>query len=447
MSHSQTGHESVQESQQTPNRPGNGPARSAHNTVFVTLCVLVFAVGLSSLKSSIWNASVVSGYELAFVLIYRLLLRKSSGDAASGKVNSIISIAVAAWFVSITISLFASPLGVAWTGLGLLRYQQTIFHVVFFMAVREFFSRYRLPVHWVLLVIPASCFVVVLVMAYLLLKLDNYDVATGEQWFTYPPLNTHIRHTGYQVAAGVSALMVFFLAGGRVLVSRGPLLLLMIVLCAFLLWMGGRGSIFSVLAAFLLLAAALCVKGVRSRDLWLAFSVSIAAGLVLSEWLAVFDWNGVLDLVARTAGAKDLNQMGTGRLGLWLTSWESVKDHLLFGLGPQGYLLMPNRIFGIQPHSFLVQFLVEWGLVGGLLFSALLVYAFYRGFLTHIVQAKGDVDIAALSAGTMIVALTVHGLVDGTYYHPQPSLYLALGFAVWTLPRRAGRASAVAEAR
>ena len=56
--------------------------------------------------------------------------------------------------------------------------------------------------------------------------------------------------------------------------------------------------------------------------------------------------------------------------------------------------------------------------------------------MTHIVHAGRDLDIAALSAGTMIVALTIHGLVDGTYYHPQPSFYLALGFAIWTLPRR-----------
>ena len=444
----------MKSAQQTPNRPGNGPARSAHNMVFVTLCVLVFAAGLSSLKWSIWNANVVSGYEIAFVLIYRLLLRKSSDDAETRaetrKINSFVSIALAAWFVSITISLFASPLGVAWTWAGLLRYEQTIFHVVFFMAVREFFSRYRLPVHWVLLVIPASCFAVVLAMAYLLLKLDNYDAATAEQWFLNPPFNTHIRHTGYQVAAGVSALMVFFLAGSRVSLSRGPLLLLMIVLCAFLFWMGGRGSIFSVLAAFLLLAAALWAKGVRSRDLWLAFSLSIAAGLLLSEWLAVFDWNGVIDLATRTieaAGAQDLNQLGTGRLDMWLRSWDSVKDHLLFGLGPQGYWLMPNRVFGIQPHSFLVQFLVEWGLVGGFLFLALLIYAFYRGFLTHIVRAKGRVDVASLSAGTMIVALTIHGLVDGTYYHPQPSLYLAIAFAIWTLPRPSGNTSVLAEPR
>ncbi len=83
-----------------------------------------------------------------------------------------------------------------------------------------------------------------------------------------------------------------------------------------------------------------------------------------------------------------------------------------------------------------MQFLVEWGAIGALLFLGLLLYGFYAGFLEHVVRARGALDVAALSAGTIIVVLTVHGLVDGTYYHPQPSLYLALGFAIWTLPRR-----------
>ncbi len=98
---------------------------------------------------------------------------------------------------------------------------------------------------------------------------------------------------------------------------------------------------------------------------------------------------------------------------------------------------MPNRVFGVQPHSLLVQFLVEWGLAGSLTFLELLLYGFWRGFLKHVVRARGGLDIASLCTGSMIVILNLHGLVDGTNNHPQPSLYLALAFAIWTLPRRA----------
>ena len=113
-----------------------------------------------------------------------------------------------------------------------------------------------------------------------------------------------------------------------------------------------------------------------------------------------------------------------------------MREHLIFGLGPNGYWFMPNRIFEVQLHSLLWQFLVEWGLADSLTFLGLLLYRFWRGFPGRVVRACGELDIVALSAGVIFVVLTVQRLVDGTYYHPQPSLYLALAFAIWTQPRQ-----------
>ena len=425
--------------QEPPPRPAKQGRHPTPRGVFGVLCALVFAAGLSTTGTVLWNATVISLYELIFVLVYVALLRHLPRTAGSGRTTRILLVAIALWMVCITISFVASPYDVAATVPGRLRYLQTISHVVFFGAVRDFLCRVRLPVTWLLMVIPASGFAVALMAAYLLIGADGQNPAVSERWFNDPPFNSHIRHSGYQIAAGVGALTAFFVSGSRASPARVALLLVLIVLCAFLLWMGGRASILSVLTAFALLAAAVRIKGVAGGGLWLAFTLSMAAGLVLSEWLAVFDWNGVVDLATRTAeavAAEDLNQLGTGRIDIWRTSWESVREHLIFGLGPNGYWFMPNRVFGVQPHSFLVQFLVEWGLAGGLLFLGLLLYGFWRGFLEHVVRARGELDVASLSAGTVIVVLTVHGLVDGTYYHPQPSLYLALAFAIWTLPRR-----------
>ena len=104
-------------------------------------------------------------------------------------------------------------------------------------------------------------------------------------------------------------------------------------------------------------------------------------------------------------------------------------------------------MLGDQPHNLVLQFVLEWGVVGSAIFLALLAYAFFRGLAAHIVRAGREVDLAALSAGSVIVALTVHALVDGTYFHPQPSFYLALAFAVWTLPRRSEKGSASSNSR
>ena len=333
--------------------PARETADSAGNAILAALCILVFESGLSTFWSPLFNATVISGYEIVFVLVYAILSRVSPGAAESPKTNLIVLIAVAAWFGSVTISLVASPYDMVREGPGLLRYEQTAAHLAFFIAVRQFFGSYRVPVHWALLAIPASCLAVVAFAGYLLLGLDQFDADVSFRWFHDPPFNSHIRHTGYQVTAGAAVLIAFFAGGNRVPLARAPVWLALTVLLAFLLWLGGRGAALSVLAAFILLAIALRIMGAKSRGLWLAFALSAALGLILSDSLAVFDWNGVIDRVAaqpsEAAGAPDLNQFGSGRVDLWRTSWESVRDYLPFGLGRTATGLCPTEATGFSP--------------------------------------------------------------------------------------------------
>ena len=128
-----------------------------------------------------------------------------------------------------------------------MRFNQTIFHVMFFFFLRDFLSRYPVPIHWVLLVIPVSGVIVAVGMAGLLYQLDAYDVAASKQWFVNPPFNGHIRYTGYQTAAAIAALLPFFLSADRFPVNRSVLSVALVILCTLLCWMGGRASIISVL--------------------------------------------------------------------------------------------------------------------------------------------------------------------------------------------------------
>ncbi len=379
---------------------------------------------------------VVALHEVIFLAIYALVMRPPSDFFASVKKRPVPYIVAFLWALSVTISLIWSPLGMGTEMLGLVRYQLTLLHVIFFFCLRDFLIRYPVPFHWLLLSIPATGFIVALGLAFQLLQLDSYDAAAAHQWFVDPPFNAHIRYIGYQIAAGIAALLAFFLFADRRLDIRLPLVAALVVLCTLLVWMGGRASLLAVIAAFGCLAVVAAVKGVRSRFLWLAFPISLAAGVFLADVFAVFPWNGILQAVAKTTEAADATQASSGRLTVWREAWESVRHHLVFGLGPEGYVFMPNRSFGVQPHSFLVQFVVEWGVIGALLFLGLIAYGFWCGFASHVVMAKTGLDLAALSAGAIIVALTALGLFDGTYYHPQPSLYLAIAFAVWTLPQR-----------
>lgn len=424
-----------------------GMARPPHATelaagrrsglVYLVLCVLVLSAGLVDLGSAIWNVQIMLLHELAFMVVYVALLRPPIDLAHGLKHGSVVYWTGVLWVLSVTIALVWSPLGTGAEPLGQLRYLQTLLHVMFFLVLRDFLIRHPAPLGWVVLAIPASGLLVALGMSYQLFQLETYDAAASYRWFNDPPLNGHIRYAGYQITAAIAASIAFFLSAGRVPLGRMPLFVGLVALCTLLFWIGGRGAIISVVAAFACLALVAALKGLRGHRIWLAFWTAMAIGIALAELAAVFPWNGVISAVTRTVDAADLTQASSDRLILWQEAWESVRGHLAFGLGPQGYFFMPNRSFGLQPHSMPLQFVVEWGVIGSLLFLSMLAYGFWRGFVSHVVRASADMNLAALSAGSIIVALTVHGLVDGTYYHPQPSFYLAVAFAIWTLPRRA----------
>ena len=397
--------------------------------VFVILCVITFLVGL------IGRPVHVLLLEFFFLAAYLALLPPFADLAATAKSHRWITAITLAWVVSTSTSLALSPLGLGTEPLAIVRHVQTLFHVAFFFCVWHFLARYAMPLQWTLLAIPASCLVIALGMAALLIASDLSDPELSQRWFQGPPFHGHIRHTGYQIAAGLGILLGFCLANGRPLVHRTVIFALMITLATFLFWTGGRGALLSVATAFGLLALAALWRRMGIRFLGLAFLLSVVAGMMLSELLAVFDWNGVLHMAARSADAQSVAQLSTGRVGFWLSAWENVKDHLAFGLGAHGYVFMPNRIFGVQPHSAIVQFVVEWGLIGGALISALLIMAFWRGLRIHVLgAAPGALDPTYAAAGALIATLAVHGLFDGTFFHPQPTFYLALCLAIWCGP-------------
>ena len=50
---------------------------------------------------------------------------------------------------------------------------------------------------------------------------------------------------------------------------------------------------------------------------------------------------------AEAVVAEDLNRLGTGGIAIRRAWWESVRECLIFGLGPNGCWFKPNRVFGI----------------------------------------------------------------------------------------------------
>ena len=155
-------------------------------------------------------------------------------------------------------------------------------------------------------------------------------------------------------------------------------------------------------------------------------------GLAFSIAFHVFPWNGLVNGITRSVSAENINALTTGRGTIWQHALQGIKGNPFFGLGPYGYILIPGRsLVELHPHNLFIQFLVEWGLIGSIIFISIIFLTVKRSSKLLFNQAFVISNcISLLLAWSIIIALTIHGLASGTYFFSQSSFYLVIAFAV-----------------
>jgi putative inorganic carbon (hco3(-)) transporter len=233
------------------------------------------------------------------------------------------------------------------------------------------------------------------------------------------------------------------------------------VLCAVALWAlgaaaaGGRrvtGARLGALATLLFLLPALALTQTRSS--WLGFGAGAAVVLVAlapRAWWTLPAGLGVAALVAPHALAArfgsifDPHEPGNqGRLSMWRSGLDILRDHPWVGVGCQDLLALyrryrrPDWTFESGHfHNNFVQVAVMAGIVG--LAAFLFWHAAAARQLWRARRAAVGEDRGVAAAGLAVfVALVVSGMFDFTFgdqevvYHT----YLALGLALAILPAR-----------
>jgi O-antigen ligase len=187
---------------------------------------------------------------------------------------------------------------------------------------------------------------------------------------------------------------------------------------------GSRGALLSWLLFVLLLC---CFSQARLRAALHGLLVFAAtAGLVL-----YLDSSGLLpspNIFARVASQQlGVESFDTSRLRIWQMALEQIMARPLFGSGPEGYWLSgccDRRI--LQAHNFVLQFLMEFGLIGCgivVLLAARAVKGMggLAGTTRLVLATPGNRVLACL-----LVAFLAYSLIDQMMYHLLPLLHFAL---------------------
>ena len=239
---------------------------------------------------------------------------------------------------------------------------------------------------------------------------------------------SHIRHYSYQAFIASSCVTILLLNTKK----HKALYAIVTAICfAALVASTGRAAILSYLI-FVFLCVYLTLGFIRALKISTLFIVLGAVGLTLihiSPYASLTE-----SLILRTTSGFDMNSLLSGRLSFWHGALVSVMDNPLLGLGPDGFRhsegVIPNTI---QPHSSLIQLVVEYGWFGGaiILYRAwLFVAPQCRNLTSDSLNSRKRTCLVAF-----LIAYFIYSLLDGLFYHVLPMLHLAilmpLVFAFW----------------
>jgi O-antigen ligase len=186
---------------------------------------------------------------------------------------------------------------------------------------------------------------------------------------------------------------------------------------------GSRGALLSWLL-FVLLMCCFSLARVRAA-LHGLFALALSSGLV---WY--LDHSALLrspNIFARIGSQQSFD---SGRLRAWQVSLEQIMARPLFGSGPEGFWLSGlsdccGRTI-LQAHNFVLQFLLEFGLVGCGIAVLLAARAIQRmGGRTGATKLAFATHGNRL-LGCLLASFLAYSLIDQMMYHVLPLLHFAL---------------------
>lgn len=238
-----------------------------------------------------------------------------------------------------------------------------------------------------------------LITCRLLLKADDSTL----------PIYGHPRVLGmHMLTAAVAAVALLVLDRSCIKSIRIGYWLIASIVCGGLWWAGGRAPILGMLVV-LFHWSLVCAVPDR-RWLWSRLPMlGVMAGLVAWSAGSTFPGMGWLFPFERTVAATNLNELTSTRSDeIWQVS-RYIAESPWFGHGADSYLFIRPRQIGDQPHNVLIQWMLDFGLLGTIPLVIILLGVIVRG--------SRAADRWRKFAAGGVAGCAVVALFDGIFYH------------------------------
>lgn len=205
---------------------------------------------------------------------------------------------------------------------------------------------------------------------------------------------------------GVFVFSAFYLSGSnKTIIFSGYLL----AMCWIVILLGGGRASFLALTSSLLLFILHDDVG-RKKNTMLVI-VSLILGLFVYIFVV-----GVVDAVSGGGGVALARGTSSGRFDLWLHGFDLWRTSPFFGVGPMHYAYHSPGL-NAHPHSFVVQFLSEWGIIG---LGAIICF-----FASAIFSIQSHIEYAmpaTVRALCCLCGLLISSLFGGVFVVPATEL-------------------------
>jgi hypothetical protein len=265
-------------------------------------------------------------------------------------------------------------------------------------------------------------------VALLMVYIPTMTGAPDFDWIAMMPGMPNVRSLGFFSAVGASSALILAVRAqkSRAIFGWGLGGAVMIALAA---WSGSRGAFIAIVGG--VGVTAVLQKPLRSPRALTIYAAVIVFGCLLSILHRVPDPNFGLFHFWESSTRSDLNQISSNRLVLWRATLDFIPSHFWFGIGESQFKYTVPAAGGFnQPHNAILQYVLQWGVIGATCFFVLLA-----SMVANAIQAVRS-DGAHAASFAVMASLLIFSLYDAALYYGFPIMAVTLSLAMILTTRR-----------